>query len=68
MAKNKRFFQSRALHARALRVLGHPDFKDLKNGSTNGDAIQDPDSTPDPNIGKSEDAWATQSSWTDVSG
>ena len=48
------FFWSRALHARALRFLGHPDFKDQENGSTHGDAIPDPDSTPDPNIGPTE--------------
>eukprot|EP00971_Amphidinium_carterae_P136667 2707707-Amphidinium_carterae.1 len=29
------FYLTRGLHARTLRFLGHPLFKDLQNGSTN---------------------------------
>ena len=51
------FYTARGLEARALRLLGHKDFKDLKNGKHfTGDDFSDEESTEEDRSTPDEDA------------
>ena len=51
------FYTVRGLEARALRLLGHKDFKDLKNGKHfTGDDFSDEESTEEDRSAPDEDA------------
>ena len=56
-AKDLQFYTVRGLQARALRLLGHKDFKDLKNGKHfTGDDFSDEESTEEDRSAPDEDA------------
>ena len=56
-AKDLQFYTVRGLQARALRLLGHKDFKDLKNGKHfTGDDFSDEESTQEDRSAPDEDA------------
>ena len=56
-AEDLQFYTVRGLQARALRLLGHKDFKDLKNGKHfTGDDFSDEESTEEDRSAPDEDA------------
>ena len=56
-AKDLQFYTVRGLQARALRLLGHEDFKDLKSGKHfTGDDFSDEESTQEDRSAPDEDA------------